>query len=88
MADDDAPSPESAADLSRFEDRLHGVLASLKPVYRAAFELAVLKQKAYSEIAHEQGWTLAQVKTNVHRARKQVIAALSDLLGPRPEMQP
>ena len=88
MADDNAPSPESAADLSRFEERLHGVLAKLKPVYREAFQLAVLEQKAYSEIASAQGWTLAQVKTNVHRARKQVIAALGDLLRPRLEKQP
>ena len=88
MADDDAPSPESAADLSRFEDRLHVVLAKLKPAYREAFQLAVLQQKAYSEIASEQDWTLAQVKTNVHRARKQVIAALGDLLGTRLEKQP
>ena len=88
MADDDAPSPESAADLSQFEDRLHGVLAKLKPNYRDAFRLAVLQQKAYTEIASEQDWTLQQVKTNVHRARKQVIAALGDLLRPRLEKQP
>ena len=88
MADEDTPSPESAADLSRFEDRLRGVLAKLKPAYREAFQLAVLEQKAYSEIASEQGWTLAQVKTNVHRARKQVIAALGDMLRPRLEKQP
>jgi len=85
MADADAPSPESVADLSRFEDRLHGVLAKLKPAYRDAFRLAVLEQKSYSEIASEQGWSSAQVKTLVHRARKQVIAALGDMLGPRPE---
>jgi RNA polymerase sigma-70 factor (ECF subfamily) len=88
MADADAASPESAADLSRFEERLRGVLATLKPAHRTAFELAVLQQKAYSEIAREQSWTLAQVKTNVHRSRKQVIAALGDLLGPRLEIRP
>ena len=83
-ADTAAPSPESAADLSRFEERLEGVLAGLTPDGRTAFREAVLHQKAYSDIAREQGWTLGKVKSDVHRARKKVIAALSDMLGPRP----
>jgi RNA polymerase sigma-70 factor (ECF subfamily) len=85
IVDEEAVSPDSAADLALFEGRLRGVLDTMKPAYRTAFESAVLQQKAYSEIAREQRWTQAQVKTNVHRARKQVIAALGNLLGPRPE---
>jgi RNA polymerase sigma-70 factor (ECF subfamily) len=85
IADTKALSPERTADLHRFEERLHGVLAELPPVFRTAFEQAVLQQRSYHDIASEQGWTLAQVKTNVHRARKKVIAALGDLLGERRE---
>jgi RNA polymerase sigma-70 factor (ECF subfamily) len=88
IADADATPPDAAADLSRLEDQLHGVLAGLKPTYRTAFEHAVLQQKPYAEIADQQGWSLGQVKTNVHRARKQVIAALGDMLGPRLENRP
>lgn len=84
VADPSAASPERSVDLQRFEQRLAGVLAALPPVFRTAFEQAVLHQKAYTDIASEQGWTLAQVKTNVHRARKKVMAALGDLLGQRP----
>jgi RNA polymerase sigma-70 factor (ECF subfamily) len=88
IPDADVASPDAAADLSLFEDRLYGVLAALKPAYRTAFEQAVLHQKPYAEIADRTGWSLGQVKTNVHRARKKVIAELGDLLGPRLEKQP
>jgi RNA polymerase sigma-70 factor (ECF subfamily) len=85
IADVDATSPESAAELAGFQERLEGILRTLTPAFRTAFEQAVLQQRAYGEIAREQGWSLGQVKTNVHRARKKVIAALGDLLGPRTE---
>ena len=85
IADVEAASPETAANLSQLKERLDGVLATLQPAFRTAFELAVLQQRPYGEIAAEQGWTLGQVKTNVHRARKKVIAALGEMLGTRPE---
>ena len=85
IVDDDAVAPDSATDLRLFEKRLHGVLAGLSRSHRVAFELAVLQQKKYSEVATELGWSLSKVKTNVHRARKKVIGALRDALGPRLE---
>ena len=88
IADERAVSPEAATDLSRFEERLHEVLATLGEAQRSAFQLAVLQQKSYSEIATQKGWTLGQVKTNVHRARKKVISALRDVLGSTSEILP
>ena len=88
IVDENAASPESATDLNRFVERLQGVLATLGEAHRTAFQLAVLEQKSYSEIALEKGWTVGQVKTNVHRARKKVIGALRDVLGPRLERLP
>jgi RNA polymerase sigma-70 factor (ECF subfamily) len=88
IVDEGAASPESATDLSRFCERLQAVLATLGEAHRSAFQLAVLEQKSYSEIATEKGWTVGQVKTNVHRARKKVIGALRDVLGPRLERLP
>lgn len=85
IVDEQATSPESAADLALLQDRLDAVLAKLPVPFRTAFEQAVLRQQPYAEIAREQGWSLGQVKTNVHRARKKVIAELGDLLGPRLE---
>ena len=88
VVDENAASPESATELTRFTERLQEVLATLGQAHRSAFQLAILEQKPYSEIAFEKGWTLGQVKTNVHRARKKVIGALRDILGPRLESRP
>jgi len=85
IVDVDATSPDAAADLARFGERLQGVLVTLPPAHRVAFEKAVLQQMTYTDIAQQEGWTLGQVKTNVHRARKRVIAELGDLLSPRLE---
>jgi RNA polymerase sigma-70 factor (ECF subfamily) len=85
IADESTLSPESATSFARFEERLHAVLEELPPAHRAAFEDAVLHQKSYAEIASDRGWTTAQVKSNVHRARKRVIESLGDLLGRRSE---
>ena len=85
ISDPRASSPESVADLSRLEERLHEALAELSPDHRTAFEQAVLHERPYPEIARELGWTLGRVKSNVHRARKKIIAALGDVLGPRLE---
>lgn len=57
-------------------------MASLSPAYLEAFRSAVIEQKPYAQIAREQGWTIEQVKINVYRARKKVIALLSDLVSP------
>ena len=78
----ESPAPEVALDLSTVRERLDGALATLPPPLRVAFESAVLQQKPYAEVARDQGWTLEQVKVNVHRARKKVITQLRDLLGP------
>ena len=43
---------------------------------------AVLQQQSYAEVAEAQGWSIEQVKTNVHRARKKVMTELQDLLRP------
>lgn len=73
-------SPEQEADLSRLEERLGAVVAEMTPHLRAAFEQGVLRQEPYKEIARRNGWSLAQVKINVYRARRQAIAKLRDLL--------
>jgi len=88
IADEESTAPDAAAGLSLLQDRLREVLETLKPAYRTAFERAVLQQQPYAEIAETTGWSLGQVKTNVHRARKKVIAKLGDLLGPRLESRP
>ena len=82
QAQEVAGSPEVAIDLGRLHERLGDALQVLAPAQRAAFQGAVLDQKPYAAIAREQGWTIEQVKVNVHRARKRVIGLLRDLLLP------
>ena len=73
-------SPEQEADLARLEERLGDVVATMTPHLRVAFEQGVLRQEPYKDIARRNGWSLAQVKINVYRARHQAIAKLRDLM--------
>jgi RNA polymerase sigma-70 factor (ECF subfamily) len=79
-------SSEAALDLGKMRERLDGALGTLSAAHREAFQAAVLEQKPYADIARERGWTMEQVKINVHRARKQVIALLRDLVRPPEEI--
>jgi RNA polymerase sigma-70 factor (ECF subfamily) len=72
--------PEQEADLARLEERLGDVVAAMSPHLRTAFEQGVLRQEPYKEIARRNGWSLAQVKINVYRSRRQAIAKLRELL--------
>ena len=70
-------SPEEVAAWTHLNDELQQALATLKPEHRQAFELAVLGQHSYPEVARMTGWSLSKVKSNVHRARKKLIAQLA-----------
>ena len=80
QVDPSAASPEEVTELKRAEDRMRAVVTSLTPVLRTAFEAAVLQHKSYAEIARENGWSEGQVRVNVCRARKRVIAELRGVL--------
>jgi len=75
--DEDA---DRALDVKRLQSVLDDALAELKPDHRRAFELAVLQQQPYKEVARHTGWSLSQVKTNVFRARQATIDSLRSLL--------
>ncbi len=79
----DAASPEQDAAWSAFRGRLDKALAKLPPAHRQAFELAILEQHSYAEIAQMTGWSPSQVKINIYRARQRVIAELADYLPAR-----
>jgi RNA polymerase sigma-70 factor (ECF subfamily) len=77
-------SPEQEAAWRDFGERLQGALDGLKNDHRRAFELAVIEQCSYDEIVRATGWSLPRVKSNVHRARRTLIAQLGEFLpGPR-----
>ena len=65
--------------------RLQALLEAMPPALRQAFELGIIEKVAYREIASRTGWSLAQVKVNVHRARRRAVEELAGLLPARPE---
>ncbi len=78
VADPRAESPEAAVVRRTLRRRVGEALATLPERYRAAFRLAAIEQRSYREIAESTGWSLDQVRVNVHRARRKLI----DQLGP------
>ena len=77
----DALSPEREVALRSFKDRLDGVLAEMNPDQRTAFEMGVLEQTSYPEIARLTGWNLSTVKVRIFRARRRIIDVLGDELN-------
>jgi RNA polymerase sigma-70 factor (ECF subfamily) len=73
-------SPEREVALRSFRDRLDGVLAGMNPDQRTAFEMGVLEQTSYPEIARLTGWNLSTVKVRIFRARRRIIDVLGDEL--------
>jgi RNA polymerase sigma-70 factor (ECF subfamily) len=82
VADERGEWPESSVSRRRLERRLGEAMAALPDRYRAAFRLAAIEQRSYREVGETMGWSLDQVCSNVHRARKKLIAELGeDLLA-------
>jgi len=79
LADGAAESPAAAAerrDLARALDRAIG---ALRADYREAVVLRYVEGLSYEEIAEALAQPLGTIKTNLHRARKQMAVALSAL---------
>jgi RNA polymerase sigma-70 factor (ECF subfamily) len=68
---------EAAVRFRELATHLDLALGRLPLEQRRAFELGVVQKIVYAEIARQTGWSLSKVKVNIHRARKQVIAALA-----------
>jgi RNA polymerase sigma-70 factor, ECF subfamily len=77
---DERATPEQTAAWGEFRAALARALGALSSDHRRAFELGVLERHSYDEVARLTGWSLARVKTNIHRARKGVLARLGDNL--------
>jgi len=70
-------APDEEAMGSELNQRVHSTLETMSEKYKIAFQLGVLEGLTYNEIARNTGWSLPQVKINIHRARKQMINELS-----------
>lgn len=79
LADEKSESPEAGAgryDLARALDR---GLRGLRPDYAEVLLLRFRQGLSYQEIAEVTGQPLGTVKTNIHRARKELATALGGL---------
>jgi RNA polymerase sigma-70 factor (ECF subfamily) len=76
-----AESPEAAARRRSLARRVGEALGRLPERYAMAFRLAAIEQRSYKEIGATTGWSLDQVRVNVHRARRRLIQELGDQLA-------
>lgn len=76
VQDDGSQAPDTSTEHRELEDKLGKAMEKMPEKYRQAFKLAVLDKRSYADIARITGWTLAQVKINVFRARKHAISSL------------
>lgn len=76
IADDESDSPEDTVHLRDLDETVAQAMEMMTPAHREAFRMGVLEGRPYSEIARLTGWSLAQVKINIYRARKTAIAEI------------
>jgi len=79
LADAAAESPASAAERHDLARALERAIAALRADYREAVVLRYVEGLSYEEIAAALAQPLGTVKTNLHRARKQMAVTLSAL---------
>lgn len=78
LADEDRLAPDHEAEWMDLNEHVLNAMETLNERYKLAFQYGVLEGRAYNEIARMTGWTDAQVKVNVHRARKSMIKSLQE----------
>jgi RNA polymerase sigma-70 factor (ECF subfamily) len=55
---------------NRLVEEIRFLVTKLKPSYRAVLVLYYFQQFSYGEIAETLGWSVEQVRSNLHRARR------------------
>lgn len=76
LADPRAETPEARRSRGELGVALERAVAGLRPEYREVVLLRFREDLAYEEIAEVTGLPLGTVKTYLHRARKEMAAAL------------
>ena len=84
LADPTAESPEAASERKDLARSLEQAIARLRPEYREAVLMFYAHGASYQEICEVTGLPLGTVKTNLHRARKE-LAEIMTALGWGPE---
>lgn len=85
LSDDALESPHAAAERRDLARGLEAAIARLRPDYRLAVVMFYVSGASYQEICEASGLPLGTVKTNLHRARKEMAHAMTALgWGPGP----
>jgi len=79
LADVATESPAAATERRDMARALDRAIRALRPDYREAVVLRYVEGLSYEEIAEALEQPLGTIKTNLHRARKQMAVALSAL---------
>jgi RNA polymerase sigma-70 factor (ECF subfamily) len=77
LADGSVESPAAAAERRDMARALERAIARLRPDYREAVIMRYVEGLAYQEICEVLGLPLGTVKTNLHRARKDLADAMT-----------
>lgn len=79
LSDAGTEDPGAAAERRQMARALERAIASLRPEYREPVLLRYVEGLSYQEICELTGQPLGTVKTNLHRARKELAAAMTAL---------
>ncbi|HWN45493.1 MAG TPA: sigma-70 family RNA polymerase sigma factor [Thermoanaerobaculia bacterium] len=79
LSDTSVEDPAAAAERRDMARSLERAISRLRPEYREAVVLFYLEGATYQEICDVTGLPLGTVKTNLHRARKELAAEMSAL---------
>jgi RNA polymerase sigma-70 factor (ECF subfamily) len=77
LSDPTAESPLAAAQRRDLARSLERAIARLRPEYRQAVLMFYVQGASYQEICDVSGLPLGTVKTNLHRARKELAALMT-----------
>jgi RNA polymerase sigma-70 factor (ECF subfamily) len=79
LADGTAEDPRAAAERRDLARSLERAISSLRPEYRQAVLMFYAHGASYQDICEVTGLPLGTVKTNLHRARKELAQAMTSL---------
>lgn len=79
LSDDSVENPAAAAERRDMARSLERAISRLRPEYREAVVLFYLEGATYQEICDVTGLPLGTVKTNLHRARKELAVEMKAL---------
>jgi RNA polymerase sigma-70 factor (ECF subfamily) len=75
------PQPEGQLLNKEFNEVIHTALAALDEDKRVVFTLKVFQQRSYEEIADITGFSIPKLKTDLHRARREMRRRIRPYLG-------